>query len=145
MMADDNASTRDDARVDAARVLVGQADAVERLRGWGVLATAFAAASFVAVAGVAPPGWVAVPVVSAVLGGYLLIRHARARAAFRRSFAELSDRFAIPAAARNDPRRYFDDHAVPHGVPAPAQPARLPTGLVALVLLALGVLVRFLL
>ena len=145
----DEASTRDDARVAAAQQLIRRADTVERLRAWGMLASMFAAASFIAVAGVVPPGWVAIPVASALIGGYLLIRHAKARAEYRRCFRGQSEQLALPLAARNDPRRYFDDHGVAHGVPGSRDAAvrllaRIPAPVVALALLAAAVLIRFL-
>jgi hypothetical protein len=146
-MADDNASPGADARVDVARRLIRQTDTMDRLRGWGLLASIMAGASFVAVAGVAPPGWVAIPAVSAVAGGYLLVRYIWARADYRHSFVAARERFALPAAAYTSPRRYFDDHGVEYSAPPPRDPVtrlvnRVSAAVIALALLAIAVLIR---
>jgi hypothetical protein len=146
-MADDDPFVRDDARLVVARHLVRQADTAERLRGWSLLAFMFATASFVAVAGVAPPGWIAITAVTTVLGGYLSVEYSRARRHYRRTFATVMERLAFPAVAHNDLRRYFDDHRIDHRIPASRDPAvrlleRIPTPVLALVLLALAELVR---
>src|SRR5262245_32641937 len=99
-MADDDSCARDDVRIVAARHLVRQADTAERLRDWSLLAFMIATASFVAVAGVAPPGWIAITAITAVLGGYLSVEYGRARRHYRRTFATVSERLAFPAVAR---------------------------------------------